>query len=121
MTFFVNFTNHKLENWSREQFQAAKELGYPVELPFPDVPADADEEYLDHLAQKSVNTLMRRDPKYVLVQGEMTLVYRIVSLLKAKGVICLAACSEREAAETKLPDGNAQKTSVFRFVRFRRY
>jgi hypothetical protein len=54
-----------------------------------------------------------------MVQGEITLVYSIVNKLSAKGITCLAACSERQVIETVLPSGETQKNAVFCFKGFR--
>ena len=53
----------------------------------------------------------------VHVMGEMTLTYRIVNKLKARGIRCLASTSDRVANDI----GNGEKTSQFHFVEFREY
>lgn len=124
MATFVNFTNHPFVSWSKEQYNAAVRLcsGAMAELPFPNINPEATEEELDRLAERYVRKIVDiKHPAWVLVQGEMTFVYRVVNLLKAEGVICLAACSKREAMTEQLPDGTTKKTSVFRFVKFREY
>ena len=52
----------------------------------------------------------------VHVMGEMTFTYYLVSLLKAKGITCVASTTERIIEEK---DG--MKTSLFKFVKFREY
>ena len=49
--------------------------------------------------------------------GEMTLTFRIVELLKAQGIRCVASTTERIV--TDLPDN--RKETQFAFVQFREY
>ena len=49
--------------------------------------------------------------------GEMTLTFRIVELLKAQGIRCVASTTERIV--TDLPDN--RKETQFTFVQFREY
>ena len=51
------------------------------------------------------------------IVGEPTLVFAIVTLLKNKGIRCMASTTKRESKE--LPDG--KKLSEFKFIRFRDY
>ena len=57
----------------------------------------------------------------VLVQGEFTCVYHIVSILKEKGIKVVAATTERENVEETDVTGATVKRVLFRFVRFREY
>ena len=53
----------------------------------------------------------------VHIMGELTFVYAIVSKLKQSGIECYASTSERNVVE----NNNGLKTSIFKFVNFRRY
>jgi hypothetical protein len=81
----------------------------------------ASEDEMDLLAKEVVDDILRLKPKVVMCQGEFTLTYRIVSKLKENNIKVVAACSERVAKETKLPDGTTQKVAIFEFVRFREF
>lgn len=113
---FVNLTNHPSKAWDRAQIDAAEKYGQIVDLPFPKVASDKDEEYIKALSDKCVEKVMELNPAAVLCQGEFTLVYRIVSELRRRDVTVLAACSERRVVEK----GN-EKVSVFCFDRFREF
>lgn len=73
------------------------------------------------LAAVQAVTILALHPAMVLVQGEMTTVFAVVSALQAVGIRCCAACSDRVSEERTLPDGTTEKVSTFKFVQFREY
>lgn len=113
---FVNFTNHPSDKWEAMQRQCASEYGEIVDMPFPEVEAEADETVINDMADLYVRRILDLQPGAVLCQGEFTLVFQVASMLKAQGITVLAACSKREVKEY----GN-KKEVTFQFVRFRRY
>lgn len=117
---FINLTNHPSGRWSSEQTAAAEEYGEIVDIPFPNVPADADETDVLHIADEYAERITAMNPDAVLCQGEMTLTYLLVEKLTERGIPVLAACSERCADEENRGTGTL-KTVEFRFRRFRRY
>ena len=118
---FVNFSNHLSQYWNEEQLDAAYQFGEIVDIPFPSVNGYASTDEIISLATDMCSKISLYKPKAVMVQGEFTLTYHVVRMLKEKGIRVVAACSERDAIEQKLPDGTAKKVSVFRFVQFRNY
>ena len=92
-----------------------------IDLPFPMVPPEADERQVEDMAFKLVEKIIAENPSAVCCQGEMTLTYKIVYLLKKCGILALAASSAREVVEEVAADGTTHKTAVFRFCRFREY
>lgn len=113
---FINFTNHPSQCWEETQLQQAQVYGEVVDVPFPAVDPEGDEEYIATLAEVSVAQILAHQPKAVLCQGEFCLVYRVVEALKAMNIRVLAACSRRCVKEY----GN-RKEAEFYFVRFREY
>ncbi len=128
----INLSNHPTAMWLPEQIEAAHRVyGEVLDLPFPAVPADADEadiqtiaqEYLKKvqtIAQEYLNKVQTFSPSaeaVVHIMGEMTLTYALVCLLKQAGYTCVASTSVREVYEEE----PGKKTAVFRFVRFRKY
>lgn len=113
---FVNFTNHPSDKWEPEQRQDALKYGEIVDLPFPEVEAEADEVVINEMAVSYVQKILELQPGAVLCQGEFCLVFQVVTMLKAHGITVLAACSKREVEEY----GN-KKEVTFKFVRFRKY
>ena len=128
----INLSNHPTAMWLPEQTEAAHSAyGEVFDLPFPTVPADADEadiqtiaqEYLKKvqtIAQEYLNKVQTFSPSaeaVVHIMGEMTLTYALVCLLKQAGYTCVASTSVREVYEEE----PGKKTAVFRFVRFRKY
>ncbi len=134
---FVNVSNHPLSKWSHEQIAAARDMVEDavgevcpiVDLPFPNVPSQASKDDVTTLAWGVVAEIERYARTVdgclvVLVQGEMTLTFAIVNLLRMYDTYVrevVAACSERITTEYVLPDGTTKKESAFKFVAFRPY
>lgn len=116
----INLSNHPSSKWSKEQTAAAKrQFGKIVDLPFPAVSPEGDENYIADLADECCNKVMELaggEPAIVHLMGEMTLSFAIISRLKQSGVPCVASTTERLVKEY---DGH--KDVVFQFVRFRNY
>ena len=128
----INLSNHPTAMWLPEQTEAAHRVyGEVLDLPFPAVPADADEADIQTIAQEYLNKVQVIAQEYqskvqaitppaeavVHIMGEMTLTYALVCLLKQAGYTCVASTSVREVYEEE----PGKKTAVFRFVRFRKY
>ncbi len=116
---FLNLSNHPSAAWSTEQLEAARVYGEVVDIPFPAVSPQSDEEQLADLVNDYVQrvTELSPEPCVVHVMGEQTFSYGVVSRLTAMGYTCVASTTERIVKE--LPDGT--KMSKFRFVGFRSY
>lgn len=114
---FLNLTNHPSSDWDSAQRDAALALAAPIfDLLFPAVPADTDEAAIGAMAEDVVAHLPP-DVSHALVQGEFTLTLALVQRLQRRGIVCLAATTERRT--DTLADG--RKASTFAFVRFRAY
>lgn len=118
---FVNFSNHSSNMWNKKQREEAEKWGTLVDVPFPNISAEIDENEIESIATKCVESIVGYNPKAVMCQGEFTLVYAVVSELRKVGITVVAACSNRIVFEEVLSDGSSQKCSVFEFVRFREY
>ena len=118
---FVNLSNHPSVDWSEEQKKAALAYGGIIDVPFPSVPSSCSDKAMQKLADKAVGAVGKAAyparEVTVHVMGEMTLTYRIVNKLKARGIRCLASTSDRVANDL----GNGEKISQFHFVEFREY
>lgn len=121
---FINISNHPSNRWSKEQIEAAKQYGEIVDIPFPNVPADASETNIISLADNVMNLVRGvtfgnlssvRDAIHIM--GESGLVFRLVSEIKEIWFFDPIYSTTERTVEEK--DG--QKISVFRFVKFRRY
>lgn len=113
---FVNFSNHPSDLWTEEQTAAARQFGEIVDVPFPAVPAEIDEDGIELLASEQYDRIMRYDPNVVMCQGEFTLSYAVINLLLENGIRTVAACSNRMTIER-----GDQKLSRYKFIRFRDY
>lgn len=114
---FVNISNHPSAEWEDAQRQAA--LAYAptiLDIPFPAVAPSADPGAVATLR----DALLEQVPAgttHAMVQGEFTLAFALVRELSSRGILCLAATTEREVID--LANGETQRR--FRFVRFRSY
>ena len=125
---FINFTNHPSGRWSGEQYNAAARVhGKIVDLPFPNVPTEADPGRISEMAEENIarmESLFRNlddgMPAAVLCQGEFTLAYAVIHRLLRKGITVVSAVSDRNVREIQVGD-ETRKEVVFRFVGFREY
>lgn len=121
---FINISNHNSEKWTNKQKKEAKVFGEIVDLGFPAIAPSMNEE-IDVLVSEYIekvrnltNNMMAEN--VIMVQGEFTFTYRLVSSLKNAGFVVVCACTERKAVETV--DGEKIiKQSIFEFAGFRRY
>lgn len=116
----INYSNHPYRTWSDSQKKSAEQYGRVVDVPFPQVPPDADEDGIRELAGNAVADIARAaegHPVTVHIMGEMTLVFAVVSRLKEAGVRCIASTTVRNAVVRE----NGVKETVFVFERFREY
>lgn len=112
----LNYSNHPSHLWNEDQIKAAEAYGEIVDMPFPSVPADLDEEGINKMADRDYTSIIKSHPDCVLCQGEFTLAYALIKMLRESGIRVVAACSERI---TRV-EGDV-KISEFKFVRFREY
>lgn len=118
---FINFTNHLSSLWSEIQVNASKKYGIVKDLPFPSVDPVFTSQDIIQIAEDYTTKIMDMHPKAVLVQGEMTLCFHVVNLLKKENITVLCACSQRVVTEEKDDEGNTVKKSLFQFVQYREY
>lgn len=117
---FINLSNHPSSTWQPAQLEAAKQYGEIIDINFPAVDALCMPERVDQLANQYALDIINKGAPTCLtahVMGEMTLTFRIVELLKAQGIRCVASTTERIV--TDLPDN--RKETQFTFVQFREY
>lgn len=117
---FINLSNHPSSTWQPAQLKAARQYGEIIDIDFPTVDALCKPERVDHLANQYAQDIINRGAPTCItahVMGEMTLTFRIVELLKAQGIRCVASTTERIV--TDLTDN--RKETQFSFVQFREY
>lgn len=118
---FINCSSHPHDKWDTKQLSEAAKYGEIVDIHFPNVDPFITETELNSLAQELSDSIMSNKPEVVMIQGEFTLTYRVINILKQNGVICVAACSERKSVERVNEAGATERFSVFEFVQFRKY
>lgn len=118
---FINHTNHTSVQWSLEQRTTAEKYGEIIDLPFPNVGADWNEEKISQFVEINAKKIIEMNPAAVLCQGEYNYTYSMINYLKRNNIVVLAAASERVVDEKVQLDGTTQKVSSFKFVQFRQY
>lgn len=118
---FVNFSNHPSLDWGLEQREAAERYGTIIDVPFPVVSGEADENTVSGLVRQYAEKILEYKPAAVMCQGEYTLVYGVVTFLRSKGILCLSACSERVVLKTEQNGDTSRKETEYHFVRFRQF
>lgn len=116
----LNLSNHPSPFWPTVQQQAAAEQfgSGIIDLPFPQIAPEADEQAIETLAGEYYQKIMAMNPMLdaVHLMGEMTFTFALVKKLQVSGVPCVASTTVRDVVE----EGGV-KVSKFRFVRFRAY
>ena len=118
----INLTNHPSSRWDKAQLQAAAEYGECVDIPFPAIDPEGDEEYIDRLTDVYLQKIMEiakseQSEITVHLMGEMTFTFSLIEKLQNEGITCISSTSVRQSKDL----GNGQKEITFNFVRFRKY
>lgn len=117
---FVNFSNVPSVRWDETEKAKAEEYGEVADFPFPRLESDSTSEEIDFLAKISVRNILQKKPDIVLVQGDFVLTYRIVKMLREKGIRVVAPVNEMVRKE-EVRGGKKMLSTSFRFVCFRDY
>lgn len=118
----LNVTNHASSSWSGAQLQAAHEqFGPVIDLPFPHIDAQMEDEKINRLAREYLMKIESFDNPTVLLQGEFIFTYRLICLLKQKGIRVIACQSNIEREEYLDENQNTVKRTIYRFSRFLEY
>lgn len=118
--YLINFSNHPSEYWRQNQLDAASKYGEIMDIPFPVVNPEACYDDIQKIAEQYVEKILSIAECHhitVHVMGEMTLTFLVVSMLKEKGIECIASTTDRNAEFIS----DNKKISDFQFVRFRKY
>jgi len=115
----INLSNHPSSDWNNEQISAAG--GEIIDVPFPAIDPNYDDEEIDSLVSKYFDIIMSYKDKYeniiVHIMGEMTFLFKLVTLLKSKDIQCIASTTDRIVKEI----GPNKKEVKFKFIRYRQY
>lgn len=116
---FVNISNHPSGYWSEKQLAAAKAYGEIIDVDFPSVDPEADEERIKAIADNFVKEYLHFLPSECTfhIMGEMTLTHRLINMLKLLGFRCLASTTKRRVRYGE----NGEKIVDFDFIQFREY
>ena len=117
---FINLSNHPSDLWTDNQLNKARQFGDIVDLPFPQIPASADEEFIHHLVLNYVEDIKRQfnpTTDVLHIMGEMCFSFSLIKELSTIGFTCVASTTERIVKD----NGNGHKDVFFNFVKFRKY
>ena len=116
----INLSNHPSHNWSKDQLWAAQQYGEIIDLPFPNIPPEADIEQLEPLLNEYYNKILSLgDASRVVVHlmGEMTFTFMLLSRLLNVGYRCVSSTTNRIVEEI----ASGEKRVLFQFCQFRDY
>lgn len=121
----INFSNYPSQKWSTEQLvQAKKQFGGVTDLKFPNVNPNCTESDIANLTnifyqkiQKIVKNIKRTEEITVLIMGESTLTFTLLTRLLGSGIPCVASCYQIDTIKNE----NGKKESIRKFVKFRYY
>lgn len=119
----INLSNHPVKTWEKSQIQAASRYGEIVDLTFPNVDPEAEEDEILMLAEKyeqKVRNLLSAENTglyAVHIMGELTFCFALIKRLQSIGIPCIASTAQRKVVDNN--DGT--KYTTFIFVRFREY
>lgn len=116
----INLSNHPSHNWSKDQLSAAQQYGEIIDLPFPNIPPEADIEQLQPLLNEYYNKILtfgNPDRVVIHLMGEMTFTFMLLSRLLNAGYHCISSTTNRIVEEI----ATGEKRVVFQFCKFRDY
>jgi UDP-N-acetylglucosamine:LPS N-acetylglucosamine transferase len=118
---FLNFSNHASNFWSIMQLEKAKEMGGVVEdIQFPKISGKASFEDVEKIALEISKIILELKPDVVMCQGEFSLTYMVINILRKHDIRTVCACTERVVVEHFVGD-KVEKYSEFVFKGFRDY
>jgi len=105
-----------------EQIKTAEKLyGKVTDIPFPFVDPKASSDDIARFGKVYFDKIFEISSGFedftVHIQGEFTLAFELVTLLKNNGIKCIASTAKRNVIEK----GNGEKIIKFEFVQFREY
>jgi hypothetical protein len=123
MKKLINFSNHSSSQWSEEQKAGWDQI---IDIKFPNVPANIDDENFDELVAESLKKLdeyIENGNVYLMMQGEFSLCYSLYRILldnpEYNRVKLVIPTSERRVVEKVKDDGTYEKVATFEFVKWR--
>lgn len=119
----INLSNHPSLNWQHPQINAAENKYDSVtDIPFPDIDPELDTDAVSELATIYLSRChelllgSNDNDNAIHVSGEPCFVFQFVTLAKNSGITCICSTTKRVVSS------NAEiKTSIFEFVKFRKY
>ncbi|MDR2292872.1 MAG: CRISPR-associated protein [Prevotellaceae bacterium] len=116
----INLSNHPSSTWQAAQLDAAAVYGEVTDISFPDIDPNGNEIYIQSLCEEyfeKICQIMQGEKATVHIMGEITFTHKLVNILQAKGVKCIASTTERMVNDAE----NSVKEVLFVFSRFRKY
>ncbi len=116
----INLSNHPFAEWQEEQRHASEVYGPCIDMPFPQIDPDADDNQMESVVEKytlQVEEYAKTHNVTVHIMGEMCFTYRLVKRLSAMGIKCNCSTSCRLVSD----EGNGKRYVEFHFKKFRNY
>lgn len=116
---FINLSNLHTNKWPEDRLNGAKEIadnGEIINIAFPILSPYATKDEVDETAEKCIAKVLSHNPDIVFCQGEFSLCFKLVELLKEAGIKTVTVCNERVIDKES---GNVMP--YFKFVQFREF
>lgn len=120
----LNLSNHSSSKWQPEQIRVARvTYGAIVDMQFPNIPPDWDEQQVKKLVEEYVNKCVQiinqTEDKVnaIHIMGELTFCYAFVKLMECCPFHCIASTTERVVTVNE----KGEKVSAFNFCKFRNF
>jgi hypothetical protein len=102
----LNVSNHLLKSWSKKQIETADKLfGRILDVPFPKIPPEADENTISGIAEKYFKICLEKlsdsndRENAVHLMGEFTFVFALAKKLLDYGITVVASTTEKSTIE----------------------
>lgn len=116
----INLSNHPYAEWQEEQREAAKIYGTCIDIPFPQIDPNADDNQLESIVDKYARQVKEYVKTYEVtahIMGEMCFTYRLIKRLSSIGIRCICSTSYRLVHD----EDNGKRYVEFHFKKFRNY
>ena len=64
---FINPSNHPSNRWDEDQVKAAQSFGEIIDIPFPVIPANADEQDIEKLAAEYLDRIIKYNCEWFII------------------------------------------------------
>lgn len=126
MNYFINLSTHNHRYWGERQIEEALKYGEIIDIFPTEITLDMSNSDIIFQATKTVNRILKKyqsdeNEVSVMIQANYVYSFYVVSLLKEKGIRCLAAHGVRCERDYNPSENITMTEKKFEFVKFIEY